>query len=137
MFCTELEVREYDPGRWVLVKPLRWDDGERAITVPAGFVTDLASIPRCFRGVLNQNGASRKAAVLHDYCYAAWLYDERTGRGMTRAEADALFRRALAACGVGTLARRIYWSGVRLGGRRLFHKRTGYLIELSSAGGKA
>ena len=39
------------------------------IHVPAGFVTDFASIPYGFRGVLPPNGPWGKAAVVHDYMY--------------------------------------------------------------------
>src|SRR5690606_27796302 len=70
--------------------------------------TDLASIPRIFRWLLNQNGNSRRPAVLHDYLYRM--------QPISRAEADAIFRRALEAEGVILPGRWLYWSGVRMGG---------------------
>lgn len=108
MFTTDLDLRATEPGRWVLLAPLVWDEGTTGITVPAGFVTDLASVPRPFRNILNINGRSRRAAVLHDF-----VYTEQT---LTRADCDALFRRALIAEGVSIAGRWIYWSGVRVGG---------------------
>ena len=40
------------------------------ITIPAGYCTDFASIPRFFHRVLNPVGPHGKAAVVHD-----WLCD--------------------------------------------------------------
>jgi hypothetical protein len=107
MFLTPLRLEASEPGLWVLLSPLIWD-GEKRYEVPAGFVTDLASIPRAFRWLLQQNGGSRRAAVLHDYLYRNHL--------TTRAEADALFRKALKAEGVNPVGGFLYWAGVRIGG---------------------
>src|SRR5690606_25480873 len=103
-----LEAVRDRPGWWRLVEDLVWDDGERSFTVPAGFLTDLASIPRAFRWLLHQNGRSRFPAVLHDYLY-------RTN-AVSRAEADSIFYRALKSEGVSPVGRFLYWAGVRLGG---------------------
>lgn len=103
-----LEAVRERPGWWRLVEDLVWDDGERSFTVPAGFLTDLASIPRAFRWLLQQNGRSRFPAVLHDYLY-------RT-HAVSRAEADSIFYRALKAESVNPVGRFLYWAGVRLGG---------------------
>lgn len=108
MFLTPLRLEASKPGLWVLLSPLIWDDGEARYEVPTGFITDLASIPRAFRWLLEQNGGSRRAAVLHDYLYRS----QRT----TRAEADALFRKALAREDVNAFGRFLYWAGVRAGG---------------------
>lgn len=108
MFTTALDLRDYLPGEWVLLAPMTWREGDEEIVVPRGFITDLASIPRALRGVLNVNGRSRKAAVLHDWGYCKqWA---------SRAVIDALFRRALIAEGMHPLVARSYWLGVRAGG---------------------
>lgn len=112
MFTSPLILRVGPPGEWILERTLEWE-GRQRIVVPAGFITDLASIPRALRGVLEQNGRSRKAAVLHDWLYSS----QRIGtRRITRAQADAVFRQALEAEHVGWVARSLYWSGVRVGG---------------------
>lgn len=108
MFTTPLDLRAQLPGRWELLRELIWHSDTERIVVPAGFVTDLASIPRLLRGILHQNGLSRAPAVLHDFLYATQI--------MTRAEADAVFREALKAEGMGWLGRFLYWGGVRVGG---------------------
>lgn len=109
MFTTPLRLEATRPGQWVLLSDLIWHSDSERIIVPAGTATDLASIPRPFRGVLNQNGNSRRPAVLHDHLYVT--------RSVSRAEADAIFCRALAAEGIGSVGRLVYWAGVRLGGR--------------------
>ena len=111
MFCSPLDLRADKPGQWVLLRDLIWDDGRR-IVVPAGFKTDLASIPRAFRWLLQQNGPSRKGAVLHDFAYRSHM--------MTRAKADALFKKALQVEGVNPVGCWLYWAGVRIGGWAAF-----------------
>lgn len=96
------------PGHWKLLSDLRWDGDDFAYVVPAGFETDLASVPRLLRCVLNRNGASRRPAVLHDALYHA--------QTVSRARADEIFRQALKAEGVIAPGRFMYWAGVRLGG---------------------
>lgn len=114
MFATQLVLRAYAPNEWVLERDLRWVEhfgygrDPLVLVVPRGFITDLASIPRPLRGVLNVNGRSRRAAVLHDYLYCA--------QRCTRAAADEIFRRALAAEGVNAVVRNTYYAGVRAGG---------------------
>ena len=39
------------------------------MTVPAGFVTDLASIPRIFWSLLRPDGLYAYAAIVHDHLY--------------------------------------------------------------------
>jgi hypothetical protein len=106
MFTTPLDLREHaEPGEWVVISELVWQDGQGRIVVPRGFVTDLASIPPPARSILDVNGPSRAPAVLHD-----WLYCSRiVGRSL----ADELFRRALRSRGVGAIERNIFWSAVR------------------------
>lgn len=68
MFTTPLEVREigYRDERviWELLSPLVYND----ITVPAGFQTDLCSVPRHPAFVFGLVGAKlNRTGVLHDY----------------------------------------------------------------------
>lgn len=108
MFTTALDLRDYVPNEWVVLAPLRWREDGRDLVVPRGFITDLASVPRPLRGLLDVNGRSRKAAVLHDYGYCLqWA---------SREEIDALFRRALIAEGMHPAVARTYWLGVWAGG---------------------
>lgn len=107
-FISTLDVRHVGPNRFELLNALVWATADHVIEVPAGFVTDLASVPRLARPFLDINGRSAKPAVLHD-----WLYTSQT---MPRGDADALFLEALRAEGVRLAGPWIYWAGVRVGG---------------------
>ena len=47
------------------------------IVVPAGMTTDLASVPRIFRGLVGQTGPHLEACVVHDWLYIAWQIQDR------------------------------------------------------------
>lgn len=98
------------------------------ITVPAGFVTDLASIPRLLSPALAPDGPWVEAAVTHDALYYTrgglnlWHGRRVISRATpySRAESDDILREAMADIGVGVVQRNIIWSGVRVGGARAF-----------------
>lgn len=77
-------------------------------TVPAGFVTDFASVPRGLWNILPPFGRYSRAAVLHD-----WMY--HTGI-VNRARADRIFLEGMAALGVSWAKRWAMYFGVRVGG---------------------
>lgn len=86
--------------------------GER-IEVPAGFVTDFASVPHGLWNLEPPLGDAGKAAVVHD-----WLYFTRgLGGRYTRAQADGIFRQALRVLRVPLWKRSVLWAAVRLGGK--------------------
>ena len=96
MFTSPLIVAEAaQPDFWVLAAPLVWGGSASSppFTVPVGFLTDLASIPRALRNLpaFDPNGKSRKAAVGHD-----WLY---WWQGWGKDRADAFLREAMIAEG--------------------------------------
>ena len=113
---------------WGLHDPLGYSPFDRSetITVPAGFVTDLASIPRFAWILLPPDGPWVKGAVIHDFLYATrgsgkWKkHPPAISRAIpyTRSEADAILREALENRGVGWLRRQVIWLAVRLGGGR-------------------
>lgn len=63
---------------------------ESTYTVPAGFVTDLASVPRILWTLLPPHGRYAKAAILHDY-----LLTLSRKRQLSRYEADIIFYEAM------------------------------------------
>ena len=84
-------------------------------TVKPGAITDGASIPRPLWPLLGspmRDGRVLRAAIVHDQLYCTVGIDGR----LTRAQCDALFRRALQCAGVPLLKAWVYWLGVRLGG---------------------
>lgn len=118
MFVSLLKVEAlYRPDLWATTAPLLWQEPDLRVEVPLGFITDLASIPRPLRGVLDVNGRSRRPAVLHDFCYHS--------HDLSRAQADDLLRRAIIAEGDRPWQARVYWLGVRLGGSGSYRKHSG------------
>lgn len=98
-----------DDGRYELVASYH--------EVPAGFVTDGASIPRFLWRVLGHpfEAATIGAAVRHDYAY-------QTGR-VPREQADAEFHDNLRADGVGAVKAKLYYFGVRMFGARHYNNK--------------
>lgn len=120
-FLDELELCEaddnVDDGKWRLGKPLSYSSevARRVITVPAGFETDLASVPRLPVVYWLCGGRANKPAVVHDFLY--------TKGALLRDVADAVFLEAMGVVGVPIVYRRLMWAGVRLGGASRYIKR--------------
>ena len=109
-FHTPLVLSPNDAGTsWTLHEAFSYDSSLGTITVPAGFTTDFASVPRLFWNVLPPFGRYGKAAIVHDYLY-------RTRGLVSKPVADALFLEAMKALGVGTLTRYTMFLAVRLFG---------------------
>ncbi len=66
MLFSVLEPFDYHIGRY---------PSDRVISVPEGFITDFASIPKIFWSILSPIDEYAKAAVLHDFMYAAAPYN--------------------------------------------------------------
>jgi hypothetical protein len=95
---------------FMLAQPLTYQIGNTnaRITVPAGFVTDLASIPPVFQGLLSLTGPYSVPAVIHDYLY--W------DQGCTKDEADQIFLWAMMEARVPPTDRARVHLGVRTPG---------------------
>ena len=87
----------------------------RTITVPSGYRTDFASVPRFFHRLVSPVGRHGKAAIIHD-----WLCDESPKTTDYRTAAD-IFNEAMQALGVSWTRRQIMVAAVKLGGPK-FHK---------------
>lgn len=88
----------------------------KIITIPKGFITDLASIPRIFWAIDAPNDTESIApAILHDYMYSA-----DSNFSYTRRDTDIIFYYALLANGANTFTAYRYWLGVRLFGFKFF-----------------
>jgi hypothetical protein len=98
---------------------------ENSITVPAGFPTDFASIPKAFWSILPPYGKYTKAAVLHDYLYAKHEYAgvENQVIPVTRKEADLIFLRAMEVLEVGRVKRWVMYQAVRGFGGKAWKQR--------------
>lgn len=105
-------VRQRDRRHFELLEPLRYHGNQETFTVPAGFVTDFASVPRPVVWLIPTYGVYTPAAILHDHLWAAARTPEPL---LSRADADGLFRRSLRELGVSAPKRWVMWAGVRAG----------------------
>ena len=125
-FLASLRIEDIGTcgGRTIyrLEAPLVYDSGERIITVPAGFETDLASVPRLPIVYMLWGDRAHREAVLHDY-----LYRIDSVPDLPRADCDELFRQAMISRGNHWWIYQPMYLGVRLGGwtgykkQSLFH----------------
>ena len=100
-----------DQTTWLLVRPFRYQilDTSLVIDVPAGFVTDFASIPRPLWTLASPHGFYSRAAIIHDFLY----WDQRC----TREQADRIMLIAMQESAVGFAERQAIYAGVRAGGQ--------------------
>ena len=94
-----------DGAYWVLIQSFTYTIGQTSyqITVPAGFVTDFASIPAALRGFLSPTGQEGRAAIIHDYLY----WEQRCSRD----QADWILRLGMIESRVPLVTRQaVYWA---------------------------
>lgn len=117
-FINNLKVRPHSKKEhmWVLESPLIVHYEGGTITVPKGFETDLASIPRPFWAIYPPMGKYTEAAVVHDYLYRYGNSTILYGKRATRASADRLFRDLMKSEGVGFFTRNLFYYAIRVGG---------------------
>jgi hypothetical protein len=91
---------------FILLEPMVYTVGNSGITVkvPAGFVTDYASIPERLWSLYSPHDQYSRAAVIHDYLY--WT------RKCKREQADNLFLIAMKESAVTEDMRQIVYAGV-------------------------
>lgn len=107
-----------DKDFWRVVKSFTFTvgEGEKAysVHVPAGFLTDGASVPRPFWWLLPPWSSYGQAAVMHDLlCETMVQTVNGAEEPINRAHADWLFREAMKLCGVSYVKRTIMYWGVR------------------------
>ena len=111
-FTTPAILEMLDDYRWRLVEPFEFwitDEPGDIISVPAGYITDLASVPRVLWVLFPPHGRYAKAAIIHD-----WLYDNAL---RTKREADLIFLDGMCVLGVPQWRRWLMYIAVRLFGR--------------------
>lgn len=106
-------------NKWVTDDATCWTDQGRFIYVPAGFETDLATIPNIFRPVWQTYGKHNRAVIVHD-----WFYKHRgklpDGNIFTRQEADRIMFDIMKADGVSWFYRSSMWLAVRVSPTNIF-----------------
>jgi hypothetical protein len=106
-FESDLVARQVGDVDWVLVEPLEYRGNTDVFEVPAETKTDFASVPAIFQWLIPRSGRYTRAAVLHDHLW-------KSVPELSRADADGIFRRALAELRVPFLRRWVMWAAVRL-----------------------
>lgn len=115
-FKTPLRFEDGGGLPFTVYEPLVYDSDvlKRLLTVPAGFKTDLASIPRILWNILPPFGKYDAAAVLHDLLYQHG--------GVTRDQADNVLYEAMHVSGVNFWQRWTIFRGVRFGGWMVWNR---------------
>ncbi len=105
-----IAVRSLGPDNWVTIEGTEYRGRDETFYVPSGFLTDFASVPRVFTWLIPRYGVYTQSAILHDYFCNGY-------GGVSRHDADGLFRRSLAEFRVSLPRRWLMWAAVRTAGR--------------------
>lgn len=109
-----LEISRFRDPMYFLLKAIGWKpEGDQVgkfqpVSVPIGFVTDFASIPRVFWSLLRPDGDYTHPAIVHD-----WMYWHQ---GTDRDTADEIFRLGMQAFSIDSVTIATIYNAVRLGG---------------------
>jgi hypothetical protein len=124
-FITPLFLRSFSPAEvkaagsavqlYEITRDFSYESDKlgRTITVPAGLITDFASIPRAAWEFIDpEDPIIAWPSVIHDYLYTCkgTLPD---GTKYRRIQADAVLREAMEACGAGSLIRESVYQAVK------------------------
>jgi hypothetical protein len=131
MFITEPHIEvEYQDGKiWKLLSDVVYlceeaiaeQPAMTLITVPKGFVTDFASVPRIFWNIVAPTGKHSFAAIVHD-----WLYykgEIKPGQPCTKAFADLVFKEAMREAGINKVRRNLMYYAVKWFGNGVWDTR--------------
>jgi hypothetical protein len=115
-----LSVTRFADAFWYLSRGIAWSPGPGqslpSVSVPVGFVTDFASIPRALWTALPRDGNYVWAAVVHDYLY--WY------QTTTKDIADDVLKAAMVDFKIPAAQRIAIYQGVHLGGRSSWNSNT-------------
>ncbi|HEX9173692.1 MAG TPA: DUF1353 domain-containing protein [Telluria sp.] len=114
-----LKVQRFLDRVYFLISPIQWKPEEssskfKEVVVPAGFVTDFASIPAVFWSILPPDGEYAYAAVVHDYLY--W------DQSISRADSDEILRLAMYDLDVSSTKSKAIIAAVRMFGKSAWDK---------------
>ena len=90
---------------WELVEDFKVETSKGVVTVPKGFVTDLASVPRFLWWIIPPFGRYTQAGVVHD-----WL---TWSQFFTRKETDTIFSELMIKYGTYKYKAKLMYRAVR------------------------
>ena len=110
----ELEALGASDANYEVVSPFSYQSGILGqITVPAGLVTDFASIPRGLWSLLDpEDPVILFPSVIHDYLYTA-AGKLPNGITYTREDADGVLKEAMGVCGASNWKQETVYIAVR------------------------
>lgn len=108
-----LRLSRFADPMYFLLQPIKWTPnpgqlGFQPVTVPVGFVTDFASVPRTFWSLFRPDGLYTYPAIVHDYLY--WT------QSTSKDTADSIFRFGMEDFGVDGATVTTMYEAVHLGG---------------------
>lgn len=112
MEITKLKLKPVNNGKCILEADYIYSINGFLITVPKGFITDGASIPKSLQWIYDPYGKYIKAAVIHDY-----LYSKYNDTGINRTLADKIFDFIMKETGVNGKTRRKFYVAVKYFGK--------------------
>jgi hypothetical protein len=111
-FTTPFRGEIIGKNLWRTIEPFEYHIGsypsDMVITVPIGFITDFASVPRFIWPIISPIDTHAKAAVIHDYCYEYAPY--------SRKMCDLIFLEGMIVLNVPYWKRQFMYKFVRLCG---------------------
>ena len=111
-FTDKLVVTKISKRMWEVARAFEYhvgsEESAEIVSVPQGFQTDFASVPRIFWIIIPPDGEYTQAAVVHDYLYHTKKYD--------REICDKIFIEAMGVLGVSLWKRKIMHRAVRMFG---------------------
>ncbi len=117
-FTSQAELEILDDFKFKLLRSFEFHVGEYPsediITVPVGFITDLASVPKILWSILPPHGKWAKAAIIHDYLYSVH------NNFKTRTQSDKVFLEGMKVLEVPYIKRILMYLAVRLCGSSSF-----------------
>jgi hypothetical protein len=125
-FLTPLRVEKVlFKDIWILLKefwyhhaPTEYCSEDVTITVPEGFYTDFASVPRIPLVYVACGNMAHEAAVIHDY-----LYRVDSIPVVSKDTADRIFFDAMIEMGMDDHKAGLMYDGVHLGGSSSYHQK--------------
>lgn len=119
-FLSPLVVQYEDGRNWVVYEPFTYISPRITITIPKGFETDFASIPRIlWRWMPPTDWRIGKPSIIHDFIY------RNPSILFTRQEADSELREAMHCVGASLFDRNAVYYAVRGFGGHSFQPRSG------------
>ena len=109
-FLSALRMSPYFGCKnWCLIEEFKFEYEDIIFTIPKGFITDGASVPKIFWNILSPWGIYSPAAVAHD-----WLYYSQT---TTKDFADDMLMAGMKKLGTSALECNIIYGAVNKAGQ--------------------